>query len=397
MSNWIQFRSQRNVVPGNRALRVHLWVACIIGLITSVAAANADTRLSLGSRSGNAGDALSTPIEVASDEGLVGLQLDIGYVAEDVSLTGIVEAELATDHVVRSAELVAGQSRLLVYSPTNTVLPNGVIANAGLDLLNGFESGSNAFNVSKIRFVTQTGSVLNVSLAPFVRLQAPTENSLFNELDEVNLSALTVDNDSPVTRVEFVADGRVIASSAAAPFSATWVADELGNALLSVVAYDADGDRAESPQTQITVSQLAFLQAWREANFSSEQLNDNDIVGLGSDPENDGVANIFEFAYGLDPQDADLAGLPKVAIEIGDDGNEYLTLEYQKPIAVTELDYITEVSTDLLDWVSDTASIEIESLGDDGAIERFRARVTEPLSGESGEPSVFIRSRVQAK
>ncbi len=78
----------------------------------------------------------------------------------------------------------------------------------------------------------------------------------------------------------------------------------------------------------------------------AEQLPSGDR-GRDADPDGDGIRNLVEYALGLNPQSADVAGLPVGAVEDG-----FLTLNVSKNAEALGIDYVVEVSGDLVNWES---------------------------------------------
>jgi poly(hydroxyalkanoate) depolymerase family esterase len=89
--------------------------------------------------------------------------------------------------------------------------------------------------------------------APTVRLTAPADGAAVS--GAVALSAEASDDNS-VARVEFLADGRVIATDATAPYTASWnsAAAVNGPHELSARAIDAAGNIGTAPPVSVTVS-----------------------------------------------------------------------------------------------------------------------------------------------
>lgn len=370
----------------------HLLITAAFCGIFMISSAWGQTRLSIGQRTGQSGGSLSTPIEIASEDGLVGLQMDLDFDAGAVDITGITPETFATDHTLRSELVESGKRRLLIYSPTNAELDNQVIGDAELSLLSGYSGGA-AFTFSQLRFVDETGTVLNLSLAPFVRLESPVAQSSLDELSTVTLNSVAFETQGNVTHVEFLVDGRIIATDTRSPYSASWQVDTIGNTMLSAIAYDADGDSSPSPQTLVSVQASELLQTWREANFNESERTDGSISGLVADPDGDRIMNFLEYAFGLDPRKADHSGLPQSSIEtIGD--QQFLTLQYEKPESLQTLNYVFEVSDDLVNWVNTTDSVVKESLGVDGGKERVRGQLVAPIISDSPQKQ-FIRIRVE--
>jgi hypothetical protein len=369
-----------------------LFVATLLLLspLTLSLAQDTQSSLALGDRTGAPNTAISVPIQVASNGGLVGLQFDVLYNPTDIDITGLTPGALSTDHTFLAETFDSGRQRVLVYSATNAVFDNGVIGALELDLSGTFPDERAALSFSNISFVTVDGTVLTVDVAPYVQLTDPTTSVAANELDDLNLSAIAIATDGEVAHVEFQVDGRTIGMDTEGPYSVAWAVDAPGNVLVTAVAIDADGDRGTSTGIEVSVTSSPFLDAWRAANFNAEQRADAGISGFNSDPDGDHIINFFELAFKLEPLIADLSNTPMIEI-IEENGNRFLALNYQRPAGMTELIYTVEVSTDMTNWTSTPETISETILEEINGIEKILARSLSPLSGDSD----FIRVRIE--
>ena len=123
------------------------------------------------------------------------------------------------------------------------------------------------------------------------------------------------------------------------------------------------------------------FQSWQSLYFGDDAGNDL-IAGPDADPSQDGVVNLFKYALNLDPNVSLQEGLP-VPETIGGD----LTLTYTKVLTATDLTYVVECSTDLINWT--TSGITEQVLSDDGTTQQIRAST--PTAGVTTK---FMRLRV---
>ena len=124
------------------------------------------------------------------------------------------------------------------------------------------------------------------------------------------------------------------------------------------------------------------LELWRAAKFMAD-VDDPAIAGDHADPDRDGVKNLIEYAFGLDPKTADR---PDVHEAIESPG--VVSLTYTKVLAATDIAYIVE-RADSPDESWTAASPVNEILSDNGVVQRIKAKVptNEPLR-------TFLRLRV---
>ena len=134
------------------------------------------------------------------------------------------------------------------------------------------------------------------------------------------------------------------------------------------------------------------LENWQARHFSSAELNDPLISGNLADADDDGVANILEYAVGQDPRLPDRLGLPTVAT-IVINKVEYLTLRYQRNKLATDVNYLVEVSNDLKTWDSSPGTtVEIGVTYLDAETELVLVRDTVSINSVSKR---FMRLRVE--
>ena len=106
------------------------------------------------------------------------------------------------------------------------------------------------------------------------------------------------------------------------------------------------------------------------SGFSSwaSSLIDNGIEG---DSDEDGIANLVEYAFGLDPMSYNLI-TEKVNFE--NQGDE-LVLRYAADVSIEDIEYIVEYSDDLSQWKTDGISEIVESSV--GSIENRKASINQ--------------------
>jgi hypothetical protein len=92
---------------------------------------------------------------------------------------------------------------------------------------------------------------------------------------------------------------------------------------------------------QVSVFDTPF-DVWRFEQFGIN-TNDPAISGELADPDGDGIVNLLEYALNLDPNVADVAGLPASQI---DPSCGCLTLTYTKVLGATDLIYAPEAAGD---------------------------------------------------
>lgn len=127
---------------------------------------------------------------------------------------------------------------------------------------------------------------------------------------------------------------------------------------------------------------------WQMERFDAGELADDSISGADADPDSDGIANLFEYALGLDPKAASRGGLPVVGLEnVG--GDDYLTLSFRRPNAIADIDYVVTLSGDLGSWAAGAVAAGQTDQGDGTTTYTFRD--SQPISEQERR---FMRLQV---
>lgn len=122
-----------------------------------------------------------------------------------------------------------------------------------------------------------------------------------------------------------------------------------------------------------------FIDAWRFSKFGAD-ANDPLIAGDLADPDADGLANLQEYAFNLDPL-ATSEG-PVFSLD-----NTTLSLTYRRHLLATDIALTLEEASTVSTWTPAAPSVQI--LSDDTITRLIRATV--PRSGEQQ----FLRVRVE--
>ena len=123
---------------------------------------------------------------------------------------------------------------------------------------------------------------------------------------------------------------------------------------------------------------LPPLEAWRGVEFGAESGNPL-IAGNDGDPDHDGLANLIEYALGLDPEAFSV--LPTAGLQSG-----VLSITYTINLLATDVTITPKWSDGLETWES--SGITLEVLGEVGSVRTVKAS----LPAES--PARFLRVEV---
>jgi len=141
--------------------------------------------------------------------------------------------------------------------------------------------------------------------------------------------------------------------------------------------------------TGATVNVLWTFASYQQQYFSAAELADPTISGQTADPDGDGLNNLEEYAFGLNPRQPDAAS----ALQTMDTSSGYLTLTFIRRHDVGDLNYIVEVSDDLFTWNSGPSFTREVSVT---ALDAQRDLVTvQDLTSTSAAVCGFMRVRLQ--
>ncbi len=93
-----------------------------------------------------------------------------------------------------------------------------------------------------------------INLPPAVLITAPTDGTIFNEGNNIVISANASDVDGTISKVEFFANGTKLGEDTNAPYNFTWITPNLGSYNLTAVAIDNNGATATSDVIDIAVN-----------------------------------------------------------------------------------------------------------------------------------------------
>ena len=176
-----------------------------------------------------------------------------------------------------------------------------------------------------------------------------------------------------------------------------------------------------SSATQSTLGTSSSGDSWLLENFSATSLVDVAVTGDIADPDGDGIANLLEYALGLDPNVRDASGLPTPRLDamtaqsasesagsgqvqlfsvdsccIGtpvglDAGKHYMAFTVERRGGIrTDIDYLIEVSNDLVTWRSGTPDILVV-INTGELLEAYSTTAIED------QPHQFMRLKIRRK
>jgi hypothetical protein len=174
-----------------------------------------------------------------------------------------------------------------------------------------------------------------------------------------------------------------------------------GRAPLLPCRYNLLGDPATAmaePRGALIEEPPVTVDQWKQEVFTPEELADPEISGDGADPEGDGISNLAEYAFNLDPGRRDPAVLLRPAVVRYDAGGDalraFFVARFVRRRQAPDIRYEVDAAGDLLEpeWRGEPEGVEV--IGRrllDGIMEQVIVRVKVP---PYTEPQAFVRLRV---
>lgn len=133
--------------------------------------------------------------------------------------------------------------------------------------------------------------------------------------------------------------------------------------------------------------------AWLGATFSAAERADPTVGTFTADADRDGLANLIEYALGLDARLANPGAAPAVG-KVAANGELFLALSFSRPIGGSSgVNYAVEVSNDLQTWRRGGADVVLHQTVVNGGRETLTYRAATSLTAT---PRVFLRLAVTA-
>jgi len=125
---------------------------------------------------------------------------------------------------------------------------------------------------------------------------------------------------------------------------------------------------------------------WVESSFGEEFTGQ---TGKDDDPDKDGISNLLEFVFVLDPTKSDPEfSMPKLSRESGD-----LLLTYTVTKFLDGIEIKVQVSDNLIEWTDAGESVSVEMIAEDETIGTYEARLDSAIT--DGALKRFMRLHIE--
>jgi hypothetical protein len=293
-------------------------------------------------------------------------------------------ATSALAFTVGDAETAAGSLTVTRSSSNTTLVPlaNVVLGGSGANRTVTVTPAANQVGTTTITLTVSDGLLSSqTQFTVTVTNTAPTISSVSNQTIPANgttgslvftvgdtetaAGSLTVTRSSSNTTLVPLANVVLGGSGANRTVTVTPAANQTGTATITLTVSDG----LLTAQTQFTVTVTETFASWISQYGELGGLN-----GVQDDPDGDGVPNLMEYAFKLNPGQAGRIGLPQIALVMDSGtGKEHLTISYRQrrggsgttgvDYAAEGVRYVVETTTNLMSETWNSGSSVVEAVG----------------------------------
>ena len=164
------------------------------------------------------------------------------------------------------------------------------------------------------------------------------------------------------------------------------------NSTIRVMLQDNRGSILLPSGIAYTFADGGAYENWRAQYFSAAELANPSISADGADPDGDGIPNLIEYAFNLNPRAVDHAALPRAYLATSG-GHNYLEVQFTQRNAPAGIQYIPETSMDLISWSDNTSGFtQITSQDNGDGTSLLTLRLQAPVDNSA---AVFVRIAVR--
>lgn len=307
------------------------------------------TSVQLSDSSGTSGTTVEVSLSLFTNEAVSAAQIDLYLDPAVAQIESILGTAVNSGHTIDSEELGVGRVRVVVYSSDSSLLASEELLVLGVLLKATVAESDRSVVVERIKLASSRAGFVGASLIPNATFAGPDSSVVYQLGNSVLASSVAFDTDGSIERVDFLVNGKRVASDALAPFESDFQLREFGIVSLSAQAIDNDGNIFKTSAENYVVTFPSSLDAWLDVFFSDEEQQDPAVGALLADADFDGNSTLMEFALGLNPRRGEgprSFGFFKDEVS----GAYYFSL--LRPVGLTEVDYTLEFSNELESWIS---------------------------------------------
>jgi alpha-L-arabinofuranosidase len=162
------------------------------------------------------------------------------------------------------------------------------------------------------------------------------------------------------------------------------------NSTIRILLQDNRGSVLIPQGVSYTFADGGPYENWRAQYFTAAELDNPSISGDGADPDGDGIPNLVEFAFNLNPRLASHTSLPRGFVQ-NVSGQDYFHIQYTQRNAPAGVQYLLQTSPDLFSW-SAASFTPVSSTDNGDGTSLVTVRLQNPITGT---PHQFVRVAIQ--
>ena len=268
------------------------------------------------------------------------------------------------------------------------ILLSTLTSSQNIQLRSGRIGGSGMLNGDLLN----SGGILGPGQSPGMLTVHGNYSQGSNGVLEVEIGGATPGTayDQLVVSGDVVLNGRVTIQlvdsytpSTGDPFNVISCGGALSGEFSEIAGVHVSRDVVFAPQYTTSIASLITrssrpYEQWAWDEFGG-QVHDPTVSTYFSDPERDGIVNVLEYAFALNPLLPDSGCLQSCDV-VEDAAAQYLSVSFVRPTGATGLNYLPRVTGDLLGaWDSEPGSTQVYQVIDHGDTETVTIRDTVPI------------------
>jgi hypothetical protein len=203
---------------------------------------------------------------------------------------------------------------------------------------------------------TESFATTPLSLAAFRAALTPAQSASTSTSTSASSTPSSSTSSSTSASSTAAASTSTSASSTSAASTSTSASSKSTAATSTPTAATSTPTSTTSTPSATSAQATTTFAGWQSTYFTQAELADPAVSGPTADPYGSGIPNLLAYALQLDPATAMPSDLPQPAPKDG-----HLAMSYQVPAAITDVDFVPEVSTDLQNWNSSSAAVQVVS------------------------------------
>lgn len=328
-----------------------LWFVLTVALLSGIPRAQAESQLSFGPLSGDAGTTSEIQINFETSDNIAGLQLDLEIETSEIEILSIPDEGIPTpfEGSLFGNMISPSVFRVVIIPPSGETIPSGVIARIPVRLKADIDSARRPYLVKGLDISNRFGLKAVFSLSSFIDITITgNDNEPFRPGQTVEISAIAVDLANQNPGLSLLINGREVGISGSGKLTVNYLFLEPGRVLVSAISRAQNDSLRLDKNVIVDGEPIRTFNQWQQFWFNEDQLNDPEIVAALADPDEDGKNNAREYIEQTHPLLSDNSQKTQPeALVIEADGESFLGIRLPRRSESSDVDLQFTSSTGL--------------------------------------------------